>query len=78
MARTLGEAIAQSAAEPRGKIIAAHMQKLIAEEKKRRLDEAKRGIELDRRLIGIAVLITALPIVAVLAGMVMALAVGDR
>ena len=38
--------------------------------------EAKRVLELDRNLIVIAVLITALPIIAALAWMLTALAVG--
>ena len=77
MARTLREVIAAVPAERRAKIAAAHRQKLIAEQKKRRLEEAKRVMELDRNLIVIAVIITALPIIAALAWMLTALAVGD-
>jgi hypothetical protein len=50
---------------------------LIAEQKERQLEEAKRVMELDRNLIAIAVTITALPIIAALAWMLTALAVGD-
>ena len=64
-------------AERRAKIAAAHRQKLIAEQKERQLEEAKRVMELDRNLIAIAVIITALPIIAALAWMLTALAVGD-
>jgi hypothetical protein len=77
MARTLREVIAAVPAERRAKIAAAHRQKLIAEQKKRQLEEAKRVMELDRNLIAIAVIITALPIIAALAWMLTALAVGD-
>jgi hypothetical protein len=42
------------------------------------LEEAKRVLQLDRNLIEIAVLIAALPIIAVLAGMITALVVGDQ
>ena len=83
MVRTLGEVIADMPAERRAKIAAAHRQKLIAEEqeliaeeKKRQLDEAKRVMELDRNLVAIAAVITELPIIAALAWMVTALAVG--
>ena len=44
--------------------------------KKRQLEEAKRVMELDSNLIVIAVIITALPIVAALAWILTALAVG--
>jgi hypothetical protein len=84
MARNLREVIAAVPAERRAKI-AAHTQKLIAEEQKliakknkRQLEEAKRVLGLDRNLIEIAVLIAALPIIAVLAWMITALAVGDQ
>jgi hypothetical protein len=77
MARNLREVIAAAQAERRAKIAAAYRQKLIAKKKKRQLEEAKRVIELDRNLIAIAVLITALPIIAALAWMLTALAVGD-
>ena len=77
MARTLREVIAAVPAERRAKIAAAHRQKLIAEQKERQLEEAKRVMELDRNLIAIAVIITALPIIAALAWMLTALAVGD-
>ena len=77
MARNLREVIAAVQAERRAKIAAAYKQKLIAKKKKRQLEEAKRVIELDRNLIAIAVLITALPIIAALAWMLTALAVGD-
>ena len=40
--------------------------------------EAKRVLELDRNLIVIAVLIIALPLIAALAVMLAALAVGDQ
>jgi hypothetical protein len=56
MARTLREVIAAVPAERRAKIAAAHRQKLIAEQKKRQLEEAKRVMELDRNLIAIAVI----------------------
>jgi hypothetical protein len=85
MARTLGEVIANMPAERRAKIAAAHRQKLIAEEQKRiavektrRLEEAKRVMELDRNLIVIAMLITALPIIAALAWMFTVLAMGGQ
>ena len=77
MARTLREVIAAVPAERRAKIAAAHRQKLIAEQKERQLEEPKRVMELDRNLIAIAVIITALPIIAALAWMLTALAVGD-
>jgi hypothetical protein len=84
MARTLREVVAAVPAERRAKIAAAHAhkliaeeQKLIAEKKKRQLVEAKRVLELDRNLIVIAVIITALPIIAALGWMLTALAVGD-
>ena len=77
MARTLREVIAAVPAERRAKIAAAHRQKLIAEQKERQLEEAKRVMELDRKLIAIAVIITALPIIAALAWMLTALALGD-
>jgi methionyl-tRNA synthetase len=85
MARTLREVIAAVPAERRAKIAAAHAQKLIAEEqkliaekKKWQLEEAKRLMELDHKLIVIAVLITALPIIAGLVWMLTALTVGDQ
>ena len=85
MTRTLNEVIAALPTERRAKIAAANRQKLIAEEqkliaekKKRRFEEAKRVMELDRNLIVIAMLITALPIIAALSGMLTALAVGDQ
>ncbi len=77
MARTLREVIAAVPAERRAKIAAARRQKLIAEQKKRQLEEAKRVMELDRNLIAIAVIITALPIIAALAWMLTGIAVGD-
>jgi hypothetical protein len=92
MARTLAEVIANAPAERRAKIaaarratIVAHRHKLIAEEQKRiavekwrRLDEVKRVMELDRNLIAIVAVITALPIIAALAWTLTALAVGGR
>jgi hypothetical protein len=84
MARSLAEVIADVPAERRAKIAAAHTHKLIAEERRiavekwRRLDEVKRAIELDRNLIAIAAVITALPIIAALAWTLTALAVGSR
>jgi hypothetical protein len=63
-------------AERRAKIAAAYRQKLIAKKKKRQLEEAKRVMELDRKLIVIAVLIIAFPIIAALAAMLTALGVG--
>jgi len=77
MSRNLREVIAAVQAERRSKIAAAYRQKLIAKKKKRQLEEAKRVMELDRNLIAIAVIITALPIIAALAWMLTALAVGD-
>jgi hypothetical protein len=84
MARTLREVIAAVPAERRAKIAAAHTQKLIEEEQKliavetkRQLEEAKRVMGLDSNLFAIAVIITALPIIAALASMLTALAVGD-
>jgi hypothetical protein len=53
MARTLREVVAAVPAERRAKIAAAHRQKLIAIEKKRQLEEAKRVMELDSKLIAI-------------------------
>jgi hypothetical protein len=85
MARNLREVIATLPAERRAKIAAAHArmliaeeQKLIGEKKKWQLEEAKRLMELDHKLIVFAVLIAALPIVAALVWMLAALAVGDR
>jgi hypothetical protein len=72
MVRNLREVIAAVQAERR----AAYRQKLIAKRKKRQLEDAKRVMELDRKLIVIAVLIIALPIIAALAWMLTALAVG--
>jgi hypothetical protein len=77
MARTLREVVAAVPAERRAKIAAAYRQKLIAKKKKRQLEEAKRVLELDGNLIVIAVIITALPIIAALGWMLTALAVGD-
>jgi hypothetical protein len=77
MARTLREVIATVQAERRIKIAAAYRQKLFAKRKRRQLEEAKRAMELDRNLIVIVVLIVALPIIAALAWMLTALAVGD-
>jgi hypothetical protein len=77
MARNLREVIAAVSAERRVKIVAAYRQKLIAVKKKRQLKEAKRFMELDHKLIVIAVLITALPIIAALVWMLTALAVRD-
>jgi hypothetical protein len=76
MARTLREVIAAAQAERRAKIAAAYREKLIAKRKKRQLEEAKPVLELDRKLIVIAVLIVALPIIAALAWMLTTLAVG--
>ena len=76
MARNLHEVVAAVQAERRAKIAAAYKQKLIAKKKKRQLEEAKRVMELDRKLIVIAVLIIALPIIAALAAMLTALGVG--
>ena len=83
MTRTLDEVIANVPAERRAKIAAAHGHKLIADEQKRvavekwrQLEEVKRVMELDRNLVAIAAVITELPIIAALAWMVTALAVG--
>lgn len=85
MARTLAQIVAEVPAERRAKIAAAHRHKLIAEEQKRlvlekwlRLEQVKRVTELDRNLVAIASIITALPIIAALAWMLTALAVGGR
>ena len=85
MARTLAEIIANARVERRDKIAATYGQKLLADEqrciaveKRRRLEEAKRVLELDRNLIEIAAVITALPITAALAWMLTALAVGGQ
>jgi hypothetical protein len=77
MARTLREVIAAAQAERRARIAATYRQKLIAKRNKRQLEEAKRVMDLDRNLIVIVVLIVALPIIAALAWMLTALAVGD-
>jgi hypothetical protein len=77
MARNLREVIAAVSAERRAKIVVAYRQKLIAVKEKRQLKEAKRFMELDHKLIVIAVLITALPIIAALVWMLTALAVRD-
>ena len=84
MARTLAEIIANVSAERRAKIAAGYGQKLIAEQQKRiavekwlRLEQVKRVMELDRNLVAIAAVITALPIIAALACMLAALAVGQ-
>ena len=83
MTRTLDEVIANVPTERRAKIAAAHGHKLIAEEQKRvavekwrQSEEVKRVMELDRNLVAIAAVITELPIIAALAWMVTALAVG--
>jgi hypothetical protein len=76
MTRNLREVIAAVAAERRAKIAAAYRQKLIAVKKKLQMEEAKRVMDLERNLIEIATLITALPIIAALAWMLTALAVG--
>jgi hypothetical protein len=85
MARTLREVIANVPAERRAKITAAYGHKLIAEEQKRiavekwrRLEEVKRVMVLDRNLIAMAAVITALPIIAALAWMLTAVVVGGR
>jgi hypothetical protein len=85
MARTLGEVITSVPAQRRVEIAAAHEHKLIAEEQKRiavekwrRLEEVKRVMELDRNLITIGAVITALPIIAALTFMLTVLAVGGR
>jgi hypothetical protein len=76
MARNLREVIAAVSAERRAKIAAAYRQKLNALKKKRQLEEAKRVLELDSNLIAIAMIITALPMIAALGWMLTALAVG--
>jgi hypothetical protein len=92
MARNFAEVIANVPAERRAKIAAvrrakiasAHRHKLAEEQKRitvekwRRLDEVKRVMELDRNLIAIAAVITALPIIAALGWTLTALAVGGR
>ncbi|MGA8699131.1 MAG: hypothetical protein WB689_35940 [Xanthobacteraceae bacterium] len=78
MARNLREVIAALPAKRRAKIAAVYRQKFIAVKKNRQLEEAKRFMEFDHKLIVIAVLITALPIIAALAWMLTALAVGDK
>jgi hypothetical protein len=85
MASTLREVIAALPAERHAKIAAADKQKLIAEEqkliaekKKRQLEEAKRVMVLDQNLIVIAAIIIPLPIIATLAAMLTALAMGDH
>jgi hypothetical protein len=84
MARTLEEVIARRV-ERRDNIAAAYGQKLVADEQKRvavekwrRLEGAKPVLELDRKLITIAMIITAFPIIAALASMLTALAVGGQ
>jgi hypothetical protein len=74
--RNLREVIAAVSAERRAKVAAAYRQKLIALKRKRQLEEAKRVMALDRLLIEMRALITALPIIAALAWMLTALAVG--
>ena len=85
MTRTLDEVIANVSAERRAKIASAHGHELIAEEQKRlavekwlRLERVKRVMELDRNVVAIAAVITALPIIAALACMLTALAVGAQ
>jgi hypothetical protein len=85
MARTLGEVITNARAKRRDKIAADYGQELLAEEqkriaveKRRRLEEAKPVLELDRNLITIAVIITAFPIIAALVWMLTALVVGGQ
>jgi hypothetical protein len=80
MARILDEVIANMPAERRTKIAAAHRQKLIAEEQKLIAIEKrpKRVMELDRNLFAIAAVITVLPIIATLAWMLTAFAVGGQ
>jgi len=78
MATTLREVIAAAQAERRAKIAATYRQKLTAKKKKRQLEEAKRVMELDRKLIVFVVLIVALPIIAALVGMLAVLAVGHQ
>jgi hypothetical protein len=82
MVSTLSEVVANARAARRDKIAADYGHKLIAEEQKRiavekwlRLEKTKRVMELDRNLIVIAVIITALPIIAALVWMLAALAV---
>jgi excinuclease UvrABC nuclease subunit len=77
MARNLREVIATASAERRSEVAAAYRQKLIALKKKRQLEEAKRVMELDSNMIAIAVVITALPIIAALGWMLTILAVGN-
>ncbi len=72
--RTLREVIAAARVEQRAKLIAAYKLNLIARKKRRQLEKAKRVLELDRKLVVIAVLITALPIIAALGWMLTALA----
>jgi hypothetical protein len=78
MARTLREVIAVAKAERRAKIAAAYRQKLIEKREKRQFEEAKRVIEHDRNLIVIVVSLVALPIIAVLAAMLTALAMSGQ
>jgi len=78
MATTLREVIAAAQAERRAKIAATYRQKLTAKKKKRQLEEAKRVMELDRKLIVFVVLIVALPIIAALVGMLAVLAVSHQ
>jgi hypothetical protein len=85
MARTLDEIIANARVERRDKIAADYGLKLLAEEQKRvavekwrRLEKAKRVMELDRNFIAIATVITALPIITALAWMLTVLAVDGR
>jgi hypothetical protein len=78
MARNLREVIVAHAAERRAKIAAAYRQKLIAKRKMRQLEKAAPSMELDRKLMVIAVLIIALPNIAGLAAMLTALAVGHQ
>ena len=78
MARNLREVVAVVSTERRAKVAAAYRQRLIALKKKRQLEEAKRVMELDSNLIVIAVIITALPIIAALGWMLTTLAVGVR
>jgi hypothetical protein len=76
--RNLRDVIAAVHAERRAKVAAAYRQKLIAAKKKRQFEKAKREMELDHNLIVIAALIIALPIIAALAWMLTALAVGNK
>jgi len=78
MARTLREVIAAAQAERRAKTAAIYRQKLTPKKKKRQLEEARRVMELDRKLIVFVVLIVALPIIAALVGMLAVLAVGHQ